>query len=55
MNDYDDVAIHDAQQLEEIELLSNLIVMATGACRRLSQEQIDDILGVPPTAFDVPV
>ena len=45
---YDHVALHDVQVLEEIELLGELIVMASKAPRVLSQKEIDTALGVEP-------
>jgi hypothetical protein len=41
-----DVNLEDSDLLEEIELVTNLIVAATGADDRLTPKQVDDILGV---------
>jgi hypothetical protein len=43
---YDHVALHDAQVLEEIELLGELIVMASSTPRVLRQDEIDAALGL---------
>ena len=43
---YDHVALHDAQVLEEIELLGELIVMASKTPRVLRQDEIDAALGL---------
>ena len=43
---YDYVALHDAQVLEEIELLGELIVMASKTPRVLRQDEIDAALGL---------
>jgi hypothetical protein len=43
---YDHVALHDAQVLEEIELLGELIVMASRTPRVLRQDEIDAALGL---------
>ena len=40
--------LEDSDLLEEIELVTNLIVAATEADKHLTQQQVDDILGVIP-------
>ncbi len=51
---YDDVAVHDVEMLAEIDLLGDLIVIATCAERALSQAEIDTALGVRFVAAEVP-
>jgi hypothetical protein len=46
-NMYDDVALHDPQLLEEIELLGDLIVIATRTEHHLTLGEIDTALGLP--------
>ena len=41
-----DPPLHDPDLLEEIELLTELIATATATYGRLSQQQIDEILGL---------
>jgi hypothetical protein len=41
-----DVSLEDVELLEEVELTTSLIVVATQANGRLSQQQIDTVLGV---------
>ena len=41
-----DVNLDDSDLLAEVELVTNLIVAATGADHRLTPKQVDDILGV---------
>lgn len=43
---YDDVSVHDVDMLAEIDLLGDLMVIATSAERPLSQSEIDAALGV---------
>lgn len=53
MSDQFDVTLEDADLLREVELTMNLMVAASAADDRLSQEEIDRILGVekePPAA-----
>jgi hypothetical protein len=42
-----DVQPHDEDVLEEIELISNLMIAASEAAGPLPQSMIDSILGVP--------
>ncbi len=49
-HDQFDVTLEDADLLGEVELTTNLIIAATEADEHLSAEQIDKILGVPPSA-----
>jgi hypothetical protein len=48
VNDQFDVEVHDAEALEEIELLADLIVATSEHDGRVPQERIDEILGVAP-------
>jgi hypothetical protein len=43
-----DVTLEDSDLLREVELTTNLIIAASEADDRLSQEEIDRILGVVP-------
>jgi hypothetical protein len=53
---YDSVALHDPQMLEEIELLGDLIVVASATPRKLSQAEIDTALGLAvPVVSALPV
>jgi hypothetical protein len=57
VSDEFDVAVHDAEALAEIELLTNLIIATSEQVGRLSQAQIDEILGVstgPQPTCDAP-
>ncbi len=47
LDDRLDVQPHDADVLEEIELTSNLMIAASEAAGPLTQDMIDNILGVP--------
>lgn len=49
-----DVAVHDADELAEIEMLTNLIVASSEHEGRLPQRQIDEILGVVDPSDDAP-
>lgn len=46
VSDEFDVAVHDAVALDEIELLTNLIIATSDHPGRLTQDEIDVILGV---------
>ncbi len=48
MHDQFDVTLEDGDLLGEVELTTNLIIAASEADERLSQEEIDRILGVSP-------
>jgi hypothetical protein len=50
MYDQFDVSLEDAELLREVELTTNLIIAASESDERLSAEEIDQILGVPPRA-----
>lgn len=50
MYDQFDVSLEDAELLREVELTTNLIIAATESEERLSTEEIDEILGVVPSA-----
>ena len=47
MDDQLDVQPHDQEVLDEIELISNLMIAASEASGPLPQSDIDTILGVP--------
>lgn len=47
MDDRLDVQPHDQVALDEIELISNLMIAASEAPGQLPQELIDNILGIP--------
>jgi hypothetical protein len=47
MDDRLDVQPHDEEVLEEIELISNLMIAASEASEPLTQSTIDAILGIP--------
>ena len=51
---YDGVTLHDAQVLEEIELLGDLIVIASATTRALSQRDIDVALGLVTVPAHIP-
>ncbi|HSV39437.1 MAG TPA: hypothetical protein VLI04_11825 [Nocardioidaceae bacterium] len=46
MDDQLDVPLEDAELLAEVELTTNLIIAASASEQRLSQEDIDRLLGV---------
>jgi len=48
VSDQFDVEVHDADALAEIEMLGNLIVVASEHEDRVPQERIDEILDVAP-------
>lgn len=48
MNDQPGVTVHDSQVVEEIELMTKLIVATSHSDHRLSQAEIDQILGLAP-------
>jgi hypothetical protein len=44
--------LHDMEMLEEIELVGNLVLAASAApTRRLTPDEIDEALGLPPRAL----
>jgi hypothetical protein len=48
VHDQFDVTLEDADLLGEVELTTNLIIAASEAEDHLSEDQIDEILGVIP-------
>jgi hypothetical protein len=46
-----DHRVHDAVALDEIELYGNLMIAASESDGPLSQDQIDEILGVKPACL----
>jgi hypothetical protein len=49
MDDQLDVPLEDAELLAEVELTTNLIIAASSSDAPLSQDDIDRLLGVPPS------
>jgi hypothetical protein len=47
--DHLDVPLEDAALLEEVELISTVMIGASEEDEHLDQEQIDELLGVHPT------
>ncbi len=45
-----DLRLHDAQQLEEIELYGALVIAASAHEGPLSAAEVDEALGLRPTA-----
>ena len=50
VHDQFDVTLEDSDLLTEVELTTNLIIAASEADEHLSTGEIDDILGVTPSA-----
>jgi hypothetical protein len=48
VNDEFDVAVHDAEALAEIEMLTNLIIATSEYEGPVPERRIDEILGVAP-------
>jgi hypothetical protein len=48
MNDELDVQVHDEAALDEIEMMTNLMIATSEANGPLPQQQVDEILGVEP-------
>ena len=48
MHDQFDVSLEDSDLMGEVELTTNLIIAASESDERLSDDQIDKILGVVP-------
>jgi hypothetical protein len=48
VHDQFDVTLEDSDLLGEVELTTNLIIAASESDEHLSDDQIDDILGVVP-------
>lgn len=46
VNDQLDVNVHDAEVLDEIEMMTDLIIATSESRDRLPQQRIDEILGV---------
>jgi hypothetical protein len=46
-NDQFDVSLEDTDLLEEVELVTHLMVASTSSDGPLSQDQIDELLGIP--------
>jgi hypothetical protein len=52
MGDQLDVPLEDSELLEEVEMVSTLILAASENEERLDQDEIDRILGVQPQEDD---
>ena len=52
VNDQFDVTLEDGDLLGEVELTTNLIIAASEADGRLTDDEIDRILGVEPAPHD---
>ena len=52
MGDQLDVPLEDSELLEEVEMVSTLMLAASENEERLDQEEIDRILGVQPEPGD---
>ena len=52
MGDQLDVPLEDSELLEEVEMVSTLMLAASEHDERLDQDEIDKILGVPPQDHD---
>ena len=48
VHDQFDVSLEDSDLLGEVELTTNLIIAASESDDRLSEDEIDEILGVVP-------
>jgi hypothetical protein len=48
VHDQFDVSLEDSDLMGEVELTTNLIIAASESDDRLSEDQIDEILGVVP-------
>jgi hypothetical protein len=46
MNDELDVHVHDEDALDEIEMMTNLMIATSESSGPLPQERVDEILGV---------
>jgi hypothetical protein len=49
VDDQLNVPLEDAELLAEVELTTNLIIAASESDESLSQEQVDTLLGLPPS------
>jgi hypothetical protein len=50
MRDYFDLRVHDRVALDEIELYAEVLSAVAAADRPLTLAELDDVLGVQPTA-----
>ena len=55
MDDQLDVPLEDAELLAEVELTTNLIIAATESEARLSQAQVDQLLGLAESEHRAPI
>ncbi len=52
MDDHLDVPLEDPALMEEVELISTLMIAASEAEGDMEQSQIDELLGVPDPSSD---
>ena len=52
MTDQFDVSLEDSELMGEVELTTNLIIAASESEERLTQDEIDQILGVDSAVGD---
>jgi hypothetical protein len=49
VNDQLDITVHDSEVLDEIEIMTRLIIATSDTDAPLSQSRIDELLGLIPT------
>ena len=54
MDDNLNVPLEDSELLAEVELTTNLIIAASEAEATLTQEQVDELLGIAPEQSAIP-
>ena len=54
MDDKLNVPLEDSELLAEVELTTNLIIAASEAEATLSQDKVDELLGLPPGGSPIP-
>ena len=55
MRDYIDLRVHDLVALDEIELYAEVLGAVAASDRPLTDDEIDEVLGVLPSAGRLPV
>ena len=55
MRDYIDLRVHDLVALDEIELYAEMLSAVAASDRPLTDDEIDEVLGVLPIAGRLPV
>ncbi|MGD0683908.1 MAG: hypothetical protein ABSA03_02215 [Streptosporangiaceae bacterium] len=55
MRDYIDLRVHDLVALDEIELYAEVLSAVAASDRPLTDDEIDEVLGVLPIAGRLPV